>query len=257
MSVPRAVAVVGYKKAGKTRVVEAIVRELARRGFRVGTIKHASPTHSIDSPGKDTWRHREAGASASAILTSSGSAIFINQQMSLADVITKISDVDFVVIEGFKSIDTIARIIVPKEVDEIEGLANGLEIAISGPHIEGISLKKAIVPVFSSDQSGGLADLVVEKAFPLLPGLNCHGCGYRSCRELALAIVKGESDARSCVSLPTGPFKLRVDGVAIPLKPFVQDIVGNAVLGMVRALRGGENPRKIEIELDAEAERSG
>ncbi|MFQ6054338.1 MAG: molybdopterin-guanine dinucleotide biosynthesis protein B, partial [Candidatus Bathyarchaeia archaeon] len=128
MSAPRAVAVVGYKDAGKTRVVEALVRELTRRGLRVGTLKHASRTHLLDTPGKDTWRHREAGSVASAILTPESAAVFINRPLRVAEAVEGLGPIDIVVLEGFKSLDAVPRILIPRDAEEVEALANGLEI---------------------------------------------------------------------------------------------------------------------------------
>jgi molybdopterin-guanine dinucleotide biosynthesis protein B len=56
-------AVVGTKKAGKTTTIEALIRELSKRGYRVAAIKHIpDPDFSVDTPGKDTWRYAQAGA---------------------------------------------------------------------------------------------------------------------------------------------------------------------------------------------------
>src|SRR4030066_9223 len=59
----RAVAVVGTKKSGKTTTTENLIRELPRRGYKIATIKHVpEPDFTIDTPGKDTWRHAQSGA---------------------------------------------------------------------------------------------------------------------------------------------------------------------------------------------------
>jgi len=257
MSVPKAVAVVGFKKAGKTSVVEALIRELTCRGRRVGTLKHASQTHPIDSPGKDTWRFEEAGSVASAILTSERTAIFLTRPVSIAEAVARLGAVDVLVIEGFKSLDSVARIIVPRTAEEIQPLANGLEIAVSGPSVEGIPTAGVNIPIIPLSQVGELADLVEAKAFPLLPNMNCGGCGYENCRDLARAILPGDARAEQCVSYAGGAIRLTVDGVAVPMKPFVQDIIGNAVIGMVRALKGVGDIRKVELSINAGGDDDG
>ena len=72
----RRIHIIGGKNHGKTTLVEELVAELTRRGFRVGTIKHTHHQHELDVPGKDSHRHREAGAAVVGILTHSTNAIF-------------------------------------------------------------------------------------------------------------------------------------------------------------------------------------
>jgi len=257
MSTPRAVAVVGFKAAGKTQVVEALVRELTLRGLRVGTLKHASRTHLLDTPGKDTHRHQEAGSVASAILTSEATALFLNDQISVADAVEKLGYLDIVVFEGFKSLDTVARIVVPRDDEDVEALLNGLEIAISTPSEEGPSIEETTAPVIPLSHINELADRVESKAFPLLSGLNCGGCGYESCRELAQAILAGEAEADKCVNYWSESIRIKVNDRTVALKPFVNEIIRNVVLGMIRTLRGGEDPHKIELVFNVGGEDHG
>ena len=57
------IAVVGSKKSGKTTTIEALTRELVKRGFKVAAVKHVSePDFTMDTKGKDTWRFAQAGA---------------------------------------------------------------------------------------------------------------------------------------------------------------------------------------------------
>jgi molybdopterin-guanine dinucleotide biosynthesis protein B len=94
--------VTGTKNTGKTTLVTMIVKELTNRGYNVGTIKHTH--HDFDLEGKDTWKHRQAGAQ---IVVGSGESTFfiINEQLPL-ETILKImgntQELDYVVIEGFK-----------------------------------------------------------------------------------------------------------------------------------------------------------
>ncbi len=250
MSPPKAVAVVGFKGAGKTRVVEALVRELSRRGYRVGTVKHASGEHPLDIPGKDTWRHKEAGSYSTAILSSKGSALYLNHPTDLSEIIPLLGSVDFVILEGFKSMDRIARIIVPSAPRDIELLSNGLEIAVALTSDEETSLYEMDIPVIPVSRIGDLAGLVLEKAFPILPGLDCGSCGYEGCKALAKAILAGKAVAEGCTVLFGGGVRLKVDGKPIPLNPFVRSFIGNVVMGMVRTLKGVGRPKGIEISLD-------
>lgn len=69
--------IIGGKNHGKTTLVVELVEEFTRRGIRVGTIKHTHHQHELDVPGKDSYRHRMAGASTVGILSPSITAIFL------------------------------------------------------------------------------------------------------------------------------------------------------------------------------------
>lgn len=68
--------ILGRKNHGKTTLVVELVEHLAARGLRVGTIKHTHHSHELDAPGKDSHRHREAGAGVVGILSRGMSAVF-------------------------------------------------------------------------------------------------------------------------------------------------------------------------------------
>lgn len=68
--------IIGGKNHGKTTLVAELVRELTAQGLRVGAIKHTSHRHELDTPGKDSFRHREAGAAVVGILSRSMNAVF-------------------------------------------------------------------------------------------------------------------------------------------------------------------------------------
>jgi molybdopterin-guanine dinucleotide biosynthesis protein B len=250
MTPPKTVAVIGFKDSGKTRVVEALVAELTRRGFTVGTLKHTAENIMFDTPGKDTSRHREAGAKATAILHQNAAAIFIDDHVKIGDVVKALGTLDYLVIEGFKTLDTHARILVPRGDDDTPTLSNGLEIAavkIHGSRFMG----DTSLPVVNLSDEEALADIVEEKAYPILPGVNCRGCGYQDCRSLGEAILAGEAQASQCVRNSV-EFTLRVNDEPVPLGGFVQRAFKGMLLGFLRSLKGGETPRKIEIAFEVD-----
>ena len=68
--------IVGRKNSGKTTLIVELVRHLTHQGYRVGTVKHTHHLHELDTPGKDSHQHREAGAAAVGILSPMMNAIF-------------------------------------------------------------------------------------------------------------------------------------------------------------------------------------
>ncbi len=72
----RRVHIIGRKNSGKTTLITELVRYLSARGYRVGTIKHTHHQHELDTPGKDSHRHREAGAAPVGIIARNMTAVF-------------------------------------------------------------------------------------------------------------------------------------------------------------------------------------
>ena len=105
----RLFGVVGWKNAGKTGLMERLVADITARGFTVSTVKHAHHSFDVDHPGKDSFRHRKAGASE--VLLSSRNRVALMQELRgdqeppLAELLTRLSPVDLVLIEGYKRDD--------------------------------------------------------------------------------------------------------------------------------------------------------
>ena len=72
--------IVGRKNHGKTTLIVDLVEEFCRRGIRVGTIKHSRHVHELDTPGKDSYRHRLAGGQPAAIVTQDSVGVFMSRQ---------------------------------------------------------------------------------------------------------------------------------------------------------------------------------
>ncbi len=102
----RVYGVVGWKNAGKTTLMERLVSDITGRGFTVSTIKHAHHVFDVDRPGKDSFRHREAGAQE--VLVASGARWALMHELRdaeeppLEDLLAKMSPVDLILIEGYK-----------------------------------------------------------------------------------------------------------------------------------------------------------
>ena len=98
--------IIGWKNSGKTGLVERLVSELTRRGFSVSTLKHAHHSFDVDHHGKDSHRHRAAGASQVLISSAERSALMTefggSKEPSLQTLLSKMEPVDVILIEGWK-----------------------------------------------------------------------------------------------------------------------------------------------------------
>jgi len=100
---PPVITIVGHSNSGKTTLVEKLIPELKGRGYHVGTIKHTHHGFSMDQKGKDTYRHRAAGADM--VLAASPGQIALVKSMpetGLDSLLPYLQDMDIVLVEGFK-----------------------------------------------------------------------------------------------------------------------------------------------------------
>jgi len=157
VSEQRVFGVTGWKNAGKTTLVERLVVELVRRGLTVNTIKHGHHDLDVDQPGRDSWRHRAAGATEVAVVGGHRYAIMREQEdASLAEVLARLAPADLVLIEGFKR----------EQHLKIEVRAGtGKPMAPDDPRIVAIAADErpadAALPWFRRDDIAGIADFVL------------------------------------------------------------------------------------------------
>ena len=135
----RIVAIVGHQGSGKTTLIERLIPALQARGFSVSTIKH---THhhdvELDTPGKDSHRHRLAGASEVIVASDSGWARIAAsaEPATLPILLGELRPVDVVLIEGFKKLECLRR------VEVFRG--QGTPLALSDPGIAAVALPDGI-----------------------------------------------------------------------------------------------------------------
>ena len=155
--------VVGWKNSGKTGLMERLVAEFVSRGLRVSTLKHAHHSFDGDRPGKDSDRHRVAGASQ--VLLSSANRWALMSELRGADepsleaLLAKLDPVDLVLVEGYKR-DTHAKI-------EAHRLETGQDlIARDDTTIRAVAsnepLNDLTVPVLDLDDTSGIADFIAR-----------------------------------------------------------------------------------------------
>jgi molybdopterin-guanine dinucleotide biosynthesis protein B len=216
------VAVVGSSNSGKTTAAEALIKGLRKRGYTVASAKHIPESEfTIDTEGKDTWRHVKAGASA--VLSVAPNELTTIKKVdttkySLEQVIAGFPDeVDIIILEGFKGLvgqnKSIPKLVTAKTVNEItaalERYKNILAVVTSIPSGE---VKTEIPFINALKEPKKLVDLVNSKVAVLVE--------RKRKREEKITI--------------------KIDEKILPLGDFVQDIVRNAVLAMVSTLKGVE-----------------
>jgi molybdopterin-guanine dinucleotide biosynthesis protein B len=161
----RVIGVAGFKNAGKTTLVEKLVSELTRRGHRISTVKHAHHSFDIDHEGRDSFRHRKAGASEVAVVSRHRWAIIHESredaEPTLEEILAKLAPCDLVIVEGYKR-DTHDKI----EVRNLE-LAHP-KLAGDDPTVVAIAANGVIggapVPVFDRDDVSALASFIERHA---------------------------------------------------------------------------------------------
>jgi len=98
------VHITGRSRNGKTTLIVELVREITRRGLRVGTLKHSGHDHELDKPGKDSYRHRQAGAVPAAITTPGQTAVYLPvspAEEPLERLAPLFKNCDIILVEGY------------------------------------------------------------------------------------------------------------------------------------------------------------
>ncbi|MDO8879392.1 MAG: molybdopterin-guanine dinucleotide biosynthesis protein B [Coriobacteriia bacterium] len=157
------VSVVGKSDSGKTTLMERLIRALADRGHRVGSVKHHVHDFDIDVPGKDSWRHAKAGSVVSLVSSPSklGMTRDMDHEATLDELLELAHDVDILLTEGYRRAGNV-RIEVSRRARSTELVCEPSELfALVTDNDE---LEVGDVPVFGLDDTPGLADLV-ERTF--------------------------------------------------------------------------------------------
>ncbi|EJT5935835.1 molybdopterin-guanine dinucleotide biosynthesis protein B [Clostridium perfringens] len=134
--------VASCSNTGKTVLIEGLIKELKNRGYTVATIKHDVHGFDIDKEGKDTWRHRKAGAEAVIISSRERMALIreVQEEFPLEELIKQVEDFDFIIVEGYKKSKyrklevyrqgISNKIITPKE--KLIGVASDVSLSLEG-----------------------------------------------------------------------------------------------------------------------------
>jgi len=222
------IAVVGSKKSGKTTAIEPLVQGLTKRGYKVATVKHVSePDFTIDTKGKDTWRHAKAGAKT-VISVAPNEIATIRKADTTKYGLEKIikdceDDAEIIILEGFTKLTgqnpKVPKIVAVKSTKEVLDASKRFKpiLTFVGPiPSEAAKLKIPYIDVLKEQER--LIDLVDKKVAAPVERKRKH---------------KEE-------------LKIQINEHVLPLNPFVQKFIRNTILGMISTLKdvtikGGEN----------------
>ena len=134
-----AFAFIGYQNSGKTTLVEKVIAKLTQRGLRVGSIKHhGHKGFDIDQPGKDSWRHAQAGSRHVGLVSPDRYAEYASteHEVPVIDLLAHYTDVDVVIVEGYKTAGLPNIVVTRSGVDRMRGkesfdLVDGNTVAIA------------------------------------------------------------------------------------------------------------------------------
>jgi molybdopterin-guanine dinucleotide biosynthesis protein MobB len=209
---PPIVSIIGKSKSGKTTLIEKLLQELKSRGYKVATIKHTKQNLTFDEPGKDSWRHIQAGSEATIISSPDKLVLIkpIKKEPSLEQIARLAGeDYDLILIEGFREGNTPKIEVHRQEAGPPFAPARKLFAIVSDEPL------KTKTRQFSPDDIKGLADLL-EQGF------------IRPQRER---------------------LALYVNNTPISLSSFPREIIGNILLALASSLKGVKEIRSLEIFL--------
>jgi len=212
------ISIVGKSDSGKTTLIEKLLPELTRRGYRVATVKHDVHGFEVDREGKDSWRHKQAGAHTVVISSPQKVAVIrdVEKDLTLEEIREKlIQDVALILSEGYK------KDVQPK-IEVFRKEKHQKLLCTTEDHLVAIASDRAFdvgVPCFDLDDMNGLAGFI-EEAF--------------------LRPKKKEEVV------------LKVNGKAIPLNRFVRGFLVKTVRGMLTSLKGCDDPKRIEIRIEGD-----
>ncbi|MEO6081052.1 MAG: molybdopterin-guanine dinucleotide biosynthesis protein B [Steroidobacteraceae bacterium] len=173
MQDPRVLGIVGWSGSGKTALLIRLIPLLTARGLRVATLKHAHHEFDVDTPGKDSWEHRQAGASE-VIICSARRWVQMHElgnapEPTLAQLLRRVTPCDLVLIEGFKQEQH------PK-LEVYRSALGALPLYPTDAHVLAVAtdtpLQGAHPPVVDLNDTEAVAAVVLRHAAPLMQVLD-------------------------------------------------------------------------------------
>jgi molybdopterin-guanine dinucleotide biosynthesis adapter protein len=159
MAIP-VVTIVGMSGSGKTTLIEKLIPQIKQKGYRIATVKHHSHAgFEIDQPGKDSWRHAQAGSDHVVIAAPDKIASYrvIDKELTLDEIVKEINDVDLILVEGYKEAGRPSIEIIRGEL-EIQPISKPDHLIAYVTNI----VFNTTVPLFNLDDTNSIASFIVS-----------------------------------------------------------------------------------------------
>jgi molybdopterin-guanine dinucleotide biosynthesis protein B len=168
---PPIISVAGRAKVGKTTFLVKLIAELTRRGYHVGVIKHSVHDFALSEPGRDTWRHAQAGAQVVAFASKSQLAIArqLERELDLDEIVPNLGPVDLVLTEGYKEAH--------KPKIEVTRRERGTGLICRESEIIAVVSDYAVeadIPQFDLNDAIGVADFLEQRYLQRILGVRRH-----------------------------------------------------------------------------------
>ena len=218
------IAFYGASDTGKTKSIEKVLKSLKN----VTIVKLVHTELDFDRHGKDSERLLRSGARA-VVTSGSGQTVFHFPEGWRVERILNFVDTEYVIFEGNPEFP------MPKVYFGGKGGTDEFTVAVAGKD-------------FDPENEEDLVKIVVERSLPPIPNLDCGLCGA-TCRDMVKEEIEGKNGYSRCVILKSF-LKVRIRGKEIPLMPFIQGMIRDSLIGMLKHLKGFEGHGKVEIEFD-------
>lgn len=224
-------SIVGFSNSGKTTLIEQIIKYLVNRGHKVGVCKYIHHSgFGIDVPDKDTTKFYENGAKIVSYVSPDAFGIINIDKNGTDKIFRNIENkVDYLILEGFREFSGVPKFVLVKEKSDLDSLVDDFTVGITS-HLVDVSNHELYI------KNEDIPKFVEKKSLPAMTSLNCLKCGYKSCRDFYMALLKGKEDRKKCV-LQIRDVELYVNDKLILINPFVEDIFQKVLLGIVQTLQ--------------------
>ena len=222
----RIIMIKGYSKTGKTSTVTALVSELRRRGYTVGTVKDIHfEGYEADTPNTDTYKHRKAGARRVTARGPGDTSIILDRQMTIEEILKYYKE-EFVILEGDSGLKC-PNIVTGRTTEDLDKRMDENTIGFTG--------------IIAGNVNDGEAPALEEyKGLPVINGIT----EVEKMADLVEKKAKHQASATGDIDV-----ELTIGGEEIFMVPFVKNTIKNVVVGAVMALDGYEDGKEIVIKI--------